>query len=357
MFDYFFQSNSPKIYVFGGINIDHFLDVKRFPYNGETVSTLSSTQTSLGGKALNTAIAIALWGKSLKLHSVELVGNVGREIVPHLKTLLKENGISYKLLTIHDDLLSSRAYVTRSHDESENQIIVDNETNFKLIDEKILVELQPESTVVLNLECGVANATRVLKYSKKIKCRTFVNFSPLMDLFDPQDGEPIVEIYEALLNYTDVMIVNESEYKLLDGFNSDKVLEHPLSIIVTRGPGSISILHLDPTSERLKKEHSVHHTRTALNKAEVPERLRRNLKLYETDCPDATGAGDCFLGTLVASGQITAAIVASGLSIWNSGCYQSYRDGCEVREFLALTARSSKDSLEDLISESTEIRR
>lgn len=127
---------TPRILVFGSLNLDHLWRVRRLPSPGETINCLSAAR-SFGGKGANQAVAAARAGGR-----VLLVGAVGDDADGHAyRAYLEATGIVTALTTAPGTATgSAHVYVDES---AENLIVVHGGANDWWSAERVGVALAP----------------------------------------------------------------------------------------------------------------------------------------------------------------------------------------------------------------------
>ncbi|MCD0447257.1 ribokinase [Glycomyces sp. A-F 0318] len=106
-----------NVLVVGSVNIDDAVRVPRFPGPGETLSA-SASDTALGGKGANQAVAAARAGAS-----VRMVGAVGERDGSAMLAALEADGIETDGIARLEDTPSGRAFVFID-DAAENSIVI-----------------------------------------------------------------------------------------------------------------------------------------------------------------------------------------------------------------------------------------
>ncbi len=263
------------IVVAGSINSDLRVLVDQLPLPGQTVFAASVAST-LGGKGANQAVAAARLGAK-----VHFVGSVGGDDLGHeLRAELARNGVTTDLLVTQPTQPSGQAIVAVDA-SGENQIIVVRGANSVLDPAPVLDSLaslvrEGQSPVVLTQgEMAAEVIERVAEYCAQTGLRFVLNLAPVVDLS------------RAVLECAAPLIVNEHELielaarNGLDRSGSDVVctaaaLAHEFGqLVVTLG--AKGALLCDGSTELA-----------------VPVKMKVNPV-------DTTGAGDAFVGALVAA--------------------------------------------------------
>ena len=255
-----------KVIVFGGINMDLFAYIPRSTRQGETI-TASSIEFYLGGKGANQAVAAARLGAE-----VAFVGTVGNDEFGEklIKMISSEN--------IDTSLINSKAGQTGTAlinvlENSNNEVIsypgANKFTKDTFINESFLSEAK---IIISQMEVNEEETFNLFKRAKKNNCTTILNLAPYK------------KISTQILTFTDILIVNETEFSELSGIelslinedvnidpiNSLKLLKS-IDLIVTLGKRGILIFSNG-------------------NKTFIAGE--------KVNAIDTVGAGDCFVGAL-----------------------------------------------------------
>ena len=255
-----------KVIVFGGINMDLFAYIPRSTRQGETI-TASSIEFYLGGKGANQAVAAARLGAE-----VAFVGTVGNDEFGEklIKMISSEN--------IDTSLINSKAGQTGTAlinvlENSNNEVIsypgANKFTKDTFINESFLSEAE---IIICQMEVNEEETFNLFKRAKKNNCTTILNLAPYK------------KISTQILTFTDILIVNETEFSELSGIelslinedvnidpiNSLKLLKS-IDLIVTLGKRGILIFSNG-------------------NKTFIAGE--------KVNAIDTVGAGDCFVGAL-----------------------------------------------------------
>lgn len=255
-----------KVIVFGGINMDLFAYIPRSTRQGETI-TASSIEFYLGGKGANQAVAAARLGAE-----VAFVGTVGNDEFGEklIKMISSES--------IDTSLINSKAGQTGTAlinvlENSNNEVIsypgANKFTKDTFINESFLSEAK---IIISQMEVNEEETFNLFKRAKKNNCTTILNLAPYK------------KISTQILTFTDILIVNETEFSELSGIelslinedvnidpiNSLKLLKS-IDLIVTLGKRGILIFSNG-------------------NKTFIAGE--------KVNAIDTVGAGDCFVGAL-----------------------------------------------------------
>ncbi|CAH0166104.1 Ribokinase [Arthrobacter sp. Bi26] len=205
----------PAVTVVGSINLDIIATTDRLPTAGETIGS-GVLQQQPGGKGANQAVAAARLGGSTRM-----VGAVGSDAQGRLMVdSLSGAGVDTTDVAVLDGGATGTALIVVDHD-GENQIVVcpGAISGFSLEG----VEFSAEETVLCQLEVGLPV---VLEAARRSVGFFVLNAAPAMDL--PAE----------LLERCDLVIVNESEYRLIPALADAKL------VAVTYGKeGSAMLAH------------------------------------------------------------------------------------------------------------------
>nr|WP_076389491.1 ribokinase [Vaginimicrobium propionicum] len=255
-------------FVLGSVNVDIRLGVERIVTSGETLLA-SNLGSGIGGKGANQASAIAALGNYVKLISA-----VGNDLdASHALNYLEERGVDISNIARIPGP-TGRAYI-QIKNSGENAIVVCPNAGTALNTQFVLNRLQsakPNDVLVAQLETPIAVVQKAFDLAHAKEMYTILNPSPAQHL------------PEAILRNTDLIVVNEVEGafyarstpSLAGSQETLRRIAHlgPRSVVQTLG--SRGAAYLDPQG---------------------------NFGIADSvpvDVVDTTGAGDAFLGALVA---------------------------------------------------------
>jgi ribokinase len=182
------------IVVFGSINIDLMMQVKRFPAPGETVLT-PAYEWMPGGKGMNQAIAAARAG--VKVAMVGCVGDDGFG-TRALNTMRREGVLSSGVVV--SDVLPTGCSTIFVDSSGENLVVMSRGANGQASDSQIPDEiLGPQNVLLLQMELHDDVNWSVLKRASEKGAKTILNLAPAHSL--PRD----------VLDYLDYLILNRIE--------------------------------------------------------------------------------------------------------------------------------------------------
>lgn len=284
------------IIVYGSINIDLIMQMKRFPAPGETVIT-PAYEWLPGGKGMNQAVAAARAGAK-----VAIVGKVGDDgFGTRALNTMRREGISTSGV-VQSDTLPTGCATIFIDETGESQVVVASGANGDVSSEQLPDDVLKDGNVLLmQMELKEEANWPVLERASKAGATTILNLAPAKSL--PREA----------LNHLDYLIVNRLEAEQiaeklgLKIENDAMKLAHVLSrncgltcIITLSGNGSVAV------------EGDKGWRLPALN---VP------------DVVDTTGSGDTYCGVFAAAihqklslpDAMRRASVAGSLSVRGKG--------------------------------------
>lgn len=258
-----------KVSVIGSINMDMIISVESMPKVGETIFS-DNFKTAHGGKGANQAVASKRLGN--EVYMISKIGNDanGKEI---LKSLEEEDIINDKVF-ISDNKPTGTAIITVNK-EGNNSIMVIPGANMDIKLEEIheCNDLIKNSDIlVAQFETPIVATTEAFKIAKMNNVVTILNPAPAR------------EIPDELLQYTDLIIPNETEAKALTG----------IDVIDLESAKKAAAIFLD------KKVKYVIITMGEKGAALVTKDQSLIISAYKVKAIDTTAAGDSFIGALTA---------------------------------------------------------
>lgn len=207
------------IVVLGSINADRICRVPSLPKPGETLLA-SSAETRPGGKGRNQAAAVADLGGAVRISGA--VGADGDWLV----TELSAHGVDVSGVA---RLAGTTGFAAITVEESgENTIVVDPGAN-ALVD--ALPTLTGADVLLCSLEVPLPTVEKACAAARSAGVRTVVNAAPMHTGLD------------AVLELTDVLVVNETEARALLRGDPDDALVPALdawrgdrTVVLTVGP-------------------------------------------------------------------------------------------------------------------------
>ena len=289
------------IAVVGSAMMDLTAYAKVLPEPGQTLVGGLFT-TGFGGKGANQAVIAAHCGAE-----VHFIGNLGRDL---FGDSIAENFKHLAINSLHvgrSDIATGVAHIWVDGN-GENRIIIIPGANHEIESEKAVAAISSIadlSVVIAQCEIKQEVTLAAFRAAKARGCTTILNPAP----FEPLSSE--------LLELTDWLIPNESEFRELHGESpsSDKALQ-------SFRPGKNSIVTLGALGAVLVK---------------VDKSIVR-IAAPIISAIDTTGAGDAFVGTFasaLASGMRPEAAVAFGvkvasLTVTRKGAQSSYPTHTEI---------------------------
>jgi len=289
------------IVVFGSLNVDLIMQVANLPRPGETVINGHYFLVP-GGKGANQALAAAR--AAADAMPVAMAGCVGPDDWGGVATsLLAEAGVDLSAIRRGAQPTGCASICVDA--AGENAIAVASGANMEAaaaqVDDRWL---GPETWLVLQMEVPAQENWRLIERAKRQGARTLLNLAPAAP------APP--EVLDAL----DVLVVNEIEARMLvdappHAAARDLARRHDLTCIATLG--AAGALAATPAG--------------AWKVAALP-----------ADVVDTTGAGDAFVGALVAvlaTGRplpeaLTWASVGAALSCTVAGTQSSFADAATI---------------------------
>lgn len=241
------------IYVVGSINTDLVMKSSRMPQKGETLMG-DNFFINQGGKGANQAVAVAKSGSEVTLIGAIGNDNFGQEALASLE-LYGVNTSGIHKVSGHTGVAS--IWLT----EQDNRILIDGGANQKVTEEMIfkgLANAKPNDIVLLQLEIPMSIVLYTLKLAKQKQMITCLNPAPFNSLS------------REILNLTDILCVNETEYEAL--INEHKDISVSIRI-QTLGHEGVKVTY---------QNNSIH------------------FKAHKVKVVDTTAAGDTFIGAFIA---------------------------------------------------------
>ncbi|MDO5673020.1 MAG: ribokinase [Actinomycetaceae bacterium] len=303
------EATGGKVCVFGSINADVTVETERLPGPGETVHG-GPLQILPGGKSANQSVASALLGAP-----TVIIGAVGND--PNGQILLgsmRQAGVDTSNVSVREGATGT-AVITFDH-SGENTIVISAGANGTLSahDIESHVDSVLNSMVLgLCLEVDTDLVTQVATLAHDAHVTTVLNVSPAK------------EVPQELLDVIDVLIVNQHELSTLMRRNVDPADHQAVRASMSHLGVSRLVITLGAAGSLVFEDDQA---------TQVPA--------FKVDAIDTTGAGDSFMGTLlaclasnipIAEGASLAAAV-SALSATKVGAQASYASADEVRSFL-----------------------
>lgn len=299
------------ILVVGSINMDVNIRVKALPKPGETVLAKGITQ-SPGGKGANQAVAAAKSGGDVVMLGCVGADEVGEEMLRAMETY----GVDTKYIHCAEKVPTSKAYIHISED-SENNIVVDSSANWLVSPQYLeaFEELFQEAEYcILQLEIPAESVLVAEKLCEKYGTKIIFNPSPI-DSCKPE-----------MLQHVHTLIVNQTEGERLSGLSAEQITEENWMEFMEKYDISNVVQTLGSKGSMFYQQGE-------------PAQF---YPAYKCKANDTTGAGDTFLGALVAmfaeqkstEEAFRYAAVASGLEVMQPGTQNAMPNRQEVMAVL-----------------------
>lgn len=301
-----------RVIILGSINVDSIYQVERFPQPGETIAVKQKSYAP-GGKGANQAVAAARSGAEVSFVGAVGADNDGQEMV---KTL-GENNVDTGRIAVDPDNGTGSAVITLD-ENGQNDIMVYGGAN-QAMTEKQLAGLEQvlakTDFLVAQLETPQAVTLAAFKMAKQQHVTTILN------------PAPAAELLPELMNYTDIIVPNETESSLLTGIavsDEQSMLENAAFF----------------------KQQGIKNTIITLGEQGVFYAGEDDYGLvlaFKVKAVDTTAAGDTFIGALSSQlkpdlsnleSALTYAQRASSLTVQGMGAMPSIPLAAEVEEAL-----------------------
>ena len=283
------------VYNLGSINLDHVYRVPHLPLPGETLSAVDYT-VGLGGKGANQSVAVAKAGAVIR-H----IGCVGREGAWALGSL-RDYGVDVSRVTIGKQPTGHA--IINVDPGGENAIVIFPGANHGIdavaMDEALADGVTGDTLMIQNETSLRVEAARIAQQK-----RMFVVYSAA-----PFDAEAV----RAILPHVSLLVVNEGEAAQLQVALNGRP---EVDMVITRGSKGAEWISVgaEPVFQ----------------------------PAFRVTPVDTTGAGDTFIGTLVAGidlglSRVEAmrrAAAAAALQVTRPGAAQAIPTAQEVNAFLA----------------------
>ncbi|RCL77504.1 MAG: ribokinase [SAR116 cluster bacterium] len=286
------------IFNLGSINLDYFYRLPHLVSAGETLAA-NDFNIALGGKGANQSVALAKAGAEV-FH----IGAFGQKDALYLQEM-QNAGVNLDFVALLD-MPSGHAIIMVDDKTGENQIILSPSANYKIEQEQIKKALQKANS-----------SDWALAQNETCLVEPFLSLAKQQGLKICYSAAPFVaEQTAGLLPLTDLLIVNEGEAAAL----SDYIEKD----ITTLGLPHL-IITLGSKGARYRGEQGCF-----------------SVAPFKVTAIDTTGAGDTFLGFVLASlsdGQtmqqaMRYASAAAALQITRQGALPAIPSGAEVTSFL-----------------------
>jgi ribokinase len=307
-----------EVFVVGSLNADLLLAVEHRPRPGETVLGGDAEQRP-GGKGANQAVAAARLGAR-----VAMLGRVGDD--PRGRELteaLQAEGIDVSRVLPHPHAASGLAVITITP-EGENAIIVAPGANARLSPddvEEARGAIAAARVLVLQLEVPLATVERAAAVAAEAGVPVVLNLAPAMS------------VPSALLQRTDVLVVNEHE--------AGELLSTTIGGAAEAEDRGRELLELGPRAAVV--------TLGANGAVVVESGGATHVASPRVLVVDTTGAGDAFVGALAVEHARGADLAAATRLAVRAGAAATLSRGAQR----ALPTRADLEELCDATASST----
>ncbi len=299
-----------SVVVFGSINLDLTVQVKRLPTTGETL-TANSFQTTGGGKGANQAVALARLGIP-----TSLIGRVGNDrFGQQLKDELAQNQVNIENVRVSTNQSTGIAMIAVEETTGENQIIIVTGANGNVDDTDLanLEKVLATSTyLLLQLEIPLEAVIKAIDLARQYNVKVILDPAPVVDL--PED------IYTKI----DIITPNTIEVSQLVGFTVDNIEDAKKASLWLLNKGVKTVI-ITMGSEGVF--------------------CATNQKQFLVSAPklkvvDTVGAGDAFNGGLTMGlslgyslkEAVKHGVIASSLSVSKTGVQSSFPNKDEMEK-------------------------
>lgn len=299
-------NDTPRIYNYGSINIDHVYRVPHLVRPGETLSS-TSLHRVLGGKGANQSLALARAGGRVA-HWGRLNEGDRWALAP-----LRRAGVDVADIELTDD--ASGHALIQVDDAAENAIILYPGANHGFDDGRLgslVHSAAPDSWILLQNECN--DVGKMLRLATDNGLSVAFNPAPLS-----------AEIADLPLELCQVLFLNRGEAAALAGQEESVDPGRLLEALATRFPGVEIVLTLGG-------QGACHQHRGQ----------RITLAAHVVEAIDTTAAGDTFIGYFMAARQrgddveqaLRLATTASALCVQTAGAEPSIPEASAVEKAL-----------------------
>ena len=300
-----------KLIVLGSVNVDHILNVPKFPKPGETLSG-SNYKISFGGKGANQAVAAGRLGANIQF--IAAVGN--DELGNKIKQQLNNDNINTCSVACIEGQNTGVALILVNA-QGENQIAIHAGANAQVTTEYLLKykeDIINADAILMQLETPLATIEQAAKLAKQHQTQVILNPAPAQKLSDD------------LLKHIDIITPNETEAEYLTGIKvlTEQDAEQAAMILHNKGIETVII--------------------TLGSKGAWVSSAQRGAIIagFKVKAIDTIGAGDTFNGMLVTAllegktleQAVIYAHAAGALSVTKPGAQTAVPFRNEVEEFL-----------------------
>lgn len=299
----------PQVIVFGSVNMDLSIDCPRVPGAGETISG-SGFLTAAGGKGANQAVAASRLGARVRMIGAVGADAFGEELVRGLE----ESGVDCSDVRRLPNTSTGVAVILRTR--GENRIVLSAGANHALRAEDVAADLRRVASAgdvfLTQGECDPTATTEALRAAHELGLLTVLNPAPARPL--PRDVWPCV----------DLVCLNETECQTMCGImpRGEEGCRETARRLRDLGAGAAVITLGAAGSFALDSDGAA----IRMPAATAPRVV------------DTTGAGDTFIGALVA-GRVSGSSLeeamrlgsaASAITVSRLGAQPSIPTAAEV---------------------------
>lgn len=297
-----------KVFVIGSINMDLVMSLSRLPMLGESKKGHGFFQNQ-GGKGANQALAV----KKLGHDNVHFLGAVGDD--DNGKSLLKtieSYGINVDGVKVHKNINSGVCIILLDESKKDNVLAIDAGANIKVeaddVKKYLIKNANPGDILITQLEINLNAVYEAVKIGKEIGMYTILNPAPMCD-FD-----------KSLLKYIDLLVLNETETKLLTSIECETIHE---------AREVFNILNVKEVIITLGSKGGYYINEHEVIKAPV----------YKVEVVDTTCAGDTYIGAI-------ALLISKGFKIKDSLDFAARCSSITVSRKGAGVSIPTKDEIE-----------
>lgn len=261
-----------KILIIGSSNTDMTVKTRHLPVPGETVLGGKFVMGS-GGKGANQAVAVARLGGC-----PEFVCKTGNDMFGHQAMANYRNeGISVNHCMVSSSSPSGVALIYVDS-EGENCIVVASGANAEMSESDI------ESISDIIKECDILLLQLEIPIPAVLKAAHIAYESGAYVILNPA---PASDLPEEIFKYISLIIPNQTETKILTGYDpiDDNGIDQAIDVFMRKGVGNVIITRGDKGCV------------IAMNKPTA----KIMLPAKKVDVIDSTAAGDTFCGALAVS--------------------------------------------------------
>ena len=288
------------IYNLGSINIDNFYRLPHLVSAGETLSAIEY-RIALGGKGANQSVALAKAGAEV-FH----IGACGKKDVLFLDEM-SETGVNIENIALIETV-SGHAIVMVDAKTGENQIVLSGAANYKISEDQItcaLIKAKENDWALAQNETCLVN--EFLSSAKKKGLKICYSAAPF-----------VAEQTASLLYLTDLLVVNEVEADALLKYTNKEL--HALGVpnlVITLGSKGAQYIGVEGDFF---------------------------VSPFNVNAIDTTGAGDTFLGYLLAS-------LSQGLTMMQAMDYGSAAASLQITKQGALRAVPTMEEVKHFLKQ------